>query len=573
MSTPGEILEALGREARSRLGNGRDTATRVYRGRSVEELVPQIQRDLGPDAIILRRREGLTGGVLGFFQRAFVEIEAMPGGPGVDLYDEQLGETPPAAPEYTQERYAPESLAPQSYTQEPYAQDPAGQMPAVQYQQAPQTPPLPTQAPPLPVQAPPPVAQPVAESQPPPPLPAEAPPVPSSLPQRPTFEYRSAAMRPQTPVPPALVQPPRPTTPAAAASSSPTVAEPLPSPFYTRQATPAPAAAAGSAYVTAHLAALARAERAKGPPRGPIPERREDTSAWASDFQELIPREQTETFPRPAASVPAQQRAASERRVVAPGSQGRARAGVAKSLQRCGISEELAHELIDAAGAHALALAPRAGLVQAVRATLAQRIPVAPPLATKGAAIVVIGAGGAGKTTFCMTLLGAYRRSSSLPASYATIAREGERGELQLLLAPHIVKPTPASAPNSLRALRRARSDGMAILDTPSLSPSDRGSARELARLLGEMTPERVVVALPATLGATAAAQLLKALAPLGANTLAITHADETDQLGVAVEAACRFGLAPEYMLERGRGGGWRLRQLTPTVLVERLLP
>jgi flagellar biosynthesis GTPase FlhF len=259
--------------------------------------------------------------------------------------------------------------------------------------------------------------------------------------------------------------------------------------------------------------------------------------------------------------------------VVAPGSQARARAGVAKSLQRCGISEELAHELIDAAGAHALALAPRAGLVQAVRATLAQRIPVAPPLATKGAAVVVVGAGGAGKTTFCTTLLGAYRRSSSLPASFATIAREGERGELQMLLAPHIVKPTPAAAPNALRALRRARGEGMAILDTPSLSPSDRGGARELARLLAELTPERVVVALPATLGATAAAQLLQALAPLGANTLAITHADETDQLGVAVEAACRFGLAPEYMLERGRGGAWRLRQLTPGALAERLLP
>ena len=42
MSTPGEILEALGREARSLLGNGRDTTTRVYRGRSVEELVPQF---------------------------------------------------------------------------------------------------------------------------------------------------------------------------------------------------------------------------------------------------------------------------------------------------------------------------------------------------------------------------------------------------------------------------------------------------------------------------------------------------------------------------------------------------
>jgi flagellar biosynthesis GTPase FlhF len=546
VSTPGEILEALGREARSRLGNGRDTATRVYRGRSVEELVPQIQRDLGADAIILRRREGLTGGVLGFFQRAFVEIEAMPGGPGVDLYDEDASEVPLDG-------------------SESYVADTAGQISAQEYQPEPQMQPATAAPQPAATAAPQPV------TPPPPPL---APHLAPNLPQRPTFDYRTAAMRPTAPAPPAFVPPPQPVPPAAAPSSAPAVAEPLPTPFYTRQAMPAPAAAAGSAYVTAHLAALARAERAKSPPRGSIPER-EDSSAWATDFQELIPREQAELFPRPAAAAAARapERAPSERRVVAPGSQARARAGVAKSLQRCGISEELAHELIDAASAHALALAPRAGLVQAVRASLAQRIPVAPPLATKGAAIVVVGAGGAGKTTFCTTLLGAYRRSSSLPASFATIIREGERGELQMLLAPHIVKATPAAAPNALRALRRARAEGMAILDTPSLSPSDRGGARELARLLAELTPERVVVALPATLGATAAAQLLQALAPLGANTLAITHADETDQLGVAVEAACRFGLAPEYMLERGRGGAWRLRQLTPNVLAERLLP
>src|ERR1700728_2832429 len=107
MSTPGELLEALGREARARFGNSGEAAPRVYRGRSVEELVPQIQRDLGADAIILRRREGLTGGVLGFFQRAFVEIEAMPGGPGVDLYDEEASGAPPvAAGSYGEESYA-----------------------------------------------------------------------------------------------------------------------------------------------------------------------------------------------------------------------------------------------------------------------------------------------------------------------------------------------------------------------------------------------------------------------------------------------------------------------------------
>jgi flagellar biosynthesis GTPase FlhF len=246
---------------------------------------------------------------------------------------------------------------------------------------------------------------------------------------------------------------------------------------------------------------------------------------------------------------------------------------VARSLQRCGIGEELARELIEGASAHALALAPRSGLAHAVRTTLAQRIPVASPLPTEGAAIVVVGAGGAGKTTCCAALLGAYRESSSLPASCATITREPEQGELRMLLSPYIMKPTPARAPGALRALRRVRGDGVAVIDTPTLSPSDRAGVRELARLLAELLPERVVVALPATLGVTAATQLLEALQPLGANALAVTHADETDQIGVAVEAACRFDLAPEYMLERGRAGGWRLRQLAPASLAEALLP
>ena len=95
MSTPGELLEALGREARARFGNGGDAPTRIYRGRSVDELVPQIQRDLGDEAIIVRRREGLTGGVFGFFQHPYIEIEAIAGTPGIDVYDEDESVEPP----------------------------------------------------------------------------------------------------------------------------------------------------------------------------------------------------------------------------------------------------------------------------------------------------------------------------------------------------------------------------------------------------------------------------------------------------------------------------------------------
>lgn len=515
MSTPGEMLDALSREARNRLGGGRGReveGARVYRGRNVEELIPQIERELGSDAIILRRREGLAGGFLGFFQHQSVELEAMPGAPGVDLYDEDEPTPPPS--------YAPVSEA------APAAQ-PAGAMPAW----APEQPP-----------APPSVEQPAPPG-------ALAPPVAPAAPSAPTAP-------PPAPFAPAPVQP---FVPAGQLGSQPV----------------------GGPYVTAHLAALARAgasspslalpPRALPPRRAPVPE--------PVDFRELLPRERApleaarRTFEpaRPAFEAEAP-RARSEHRTVAPGSHARARAGVERSLKRFGVSEELSAELIDAAVAHALPLAPRAGLAKAVRSIFTQRIPVLAPLPTAGAAIVLVGAGGAGKTTCCATLLEAYRSGSTLSASYATLLRSPTRSELQMLLSPKLMKPTAAGTPKAQRALARARAGGLAVIDTPSVSPADRGAIRELSQLLGELAPERIIVALPVTLGAAAARQLLEALEPLGAHALVLTHADETDQIGVAVEAACRFGLAPEYMLDRGRVAPWRLSRVDPASLVARLL-
>jgi flagellar biosynthesis GTPase FlhF len=52
------------------------TDVKTFRGRSLEEVLPQIRAELGADAIVVRRREGLAGGVAGFFQRSFVEVEA-----------------------------------------------------------------------------------------------------------------------------------------------------------------------------------------------------------------------------------------------------------------------------------------------------------------------------------------------------------------------------------------------------------------------------------------------------------------------------------------------------------------
>jgi flagellar biosynthesis protein FlhF len=56
-------------------------SARTYRGDSLEQLLPQIRDELGADAIVVRQREGIIGGVGGFFGKRCVEVEAQPAWP------------------------------------------------------------------------------------------------------------------------------------------------------------------------------------------------------------------------------------------------------------------------------------------------------------------------------------------------------------------------------------------------------------------------------------------------------------------------------------------------------------
>src|SRR3954466_12160807 len=88
---------------------------KTFRGRSLEEVLPQIKADLGPDAEIIRQREGLTGGVGGFFQRTCIEVEARVGeesaeeplAPRFDAYD---AAQPASGPAPLPERATQEAL-------------------------------------------------------------------------------------------------------------------------------------------------------------------------------------------------------------------------------------------------------------------------------------------------------------------------------------------------------------------------------------------------------------------------------------------------------------------------------
>ncbi len=185
----------------------------MFRGRTVEELIPRIERDLGADAIVVRRREGLTGGVLGFFQHPWVEIEAIPGTAGVDVYDE------------------PESVDAAGATHRPPPPFRRRGTPAA-YQAGLTPPEMPTAAAPAP-------------SPPPAPPPPAAP-----------------GFVPEPAYTPAYGQPP---------SVAPAVAPPVAPPPTFAPGAGVALEPGGSAYVTAHLAALARAAPPVPPPLVPEP--------------------------------------------------------------------------------------------------------------------------------------------------------------------------------------------------------------------------------------------------------------------------------------------------------------
>jgi flagellar biosynthesis GTPase FlhF len=86
------------------------TSPKTFRARSLTDALAQVRDELGPDAVVIRRREGLEGGVAGFFQKAVVEIEAQPGGtallapdaPGTSLLDDDAPVVPEPMPAPTQ---------------------------------------------------------------------------------------------------------------------------------------------------------------------------------------------------------------------------------------------------------------------------------------------------------------------------------------------------------------------------------------------------------------------------------------------------------------------------------------
>ena len=110
------------------------------------------------------------------------------------------------------------------------------------------------------------------------------------------------------------------------------------------------------------------------------------------------------------------------------------------------------------------------------------------------------------------------------------------------------------------------------IVDTPATTPTDVVEMRTLADQLEPLGLDAVYVTLPATLGPQAARRALASFGSLRPTAMAITHADETDQLGVAIEIAVSHRIPLAY-LHAGTDPARAISAADPATVARHLLP
>jgi flagellar biosynthesis protein FlhF len=526
--------------------NGHDrelNGVRTYRGRKLEDLIPQIRAELGPDAIILRQREGLMGGVGGFFAQKCVEVDAQAapqaaGRDRIDIYDEDepvngwdegledyMLPTPAALP-------APEPSAPASEPPTPALEQPApvpadpAPEPAARWAQEADafvTPPSPGWA--------------GAES----PAPAAA---PTDLTAE-SFVSRleQAAAHVDIDELVKLVTSGRvmetPTTPIDEPPAAPIFPEtaPAPEPVITHQVAPESAPVPEPAPVAA----------APVPQPAPAPVPVVDPAPVPPAANPWVAKQAGDLDSDEATSVTAE-------------------------LTAQGISESWAQQLIVAAAAHRSPLF-KGSLRDAVRATLAAIIPAPAPLPPSGAAVAFVGAGGAGKTRCAAALASAYAKGSTLAASVVSLGSDDWGGDLkELLKGQNVWVMGAASGAEAAPAVEHGRDGGLVVVDTTAATPRDPATVEALATELRSLNLDAVYIAVPATFSVHAARKLIDGFAALGADGIAVTHADEADQLGIAAELSQISGMPVAYIHDGLELDG-ALSAADPSALAARLLP
>ncbi|MBE2316910.1 hypothetical protein DVA67_013085 [Solirubrobacter sp. CPCC 204708] len=496
--------------------NGSDDV-KTFRGRSLEELLPQIRAELGPDAIVLRRREGRDKKAGGFFQRPFVEVDArapLPSERGLEIRSDRAtaeGLSSPAVQALFEQATpfadalaaaARDSRMEEDTFSASFSPDTSSFAPEPEPPRRMRDRSAPTAEPEPPASAglygPQPNRSAIEDVAPKPAAPApEAEPIVPPAPEPEAVTPPPVADEPVTPPPPPPVaEPPLPEPPVVEApeAESPTVEVEEAAPRFDIPAAPVPAAAA----------------RATGIPRPPSAD-------------------------------------AAEERLVA-----------------AGISPALAADVVGEAVTHGLPFSAPRNMKRLVRAVFARRIPTPAPLGPNPRTIAIVGGGGSGKSSAVAHLAATYAAAG---AEVAVIELRGSGSLAQRLQPLGVGVIAAADAEQAIERLA-AREPLVTLIDTPATGPSSKAAdVKALAADLKALGAE-VHMALPATISSAAAGEVAAALAPLAPTHVALTHTDETSRPGAPLELALSAGRPLSYVCSRDGAS-----PADPGALAAQLLP
>lgn len=245
---------------------------------------------------------------------------------------------------------------------------------------------------------------------------------------------------------------------------------------------------------------------------------------------------------------------------------------IVRDLVASGAGQQLATRLISDASAHGSAFASDHSLREAARTMLARAIVAAPVLPSNGATVAFVGPGGAGKTSCVAALASAYARASTLSVTVLSLGAPDGTTVLATKLRNDLIDVT-TPAPGATRdTVEECRRGGLVVIDTEAVTPNDPAALQALAGELQPLALDAVFLALPATLSAAAARALLAQFAPLRPTALVITHADETDQLGVAIELSAVASIPLAY-IHAGKDPCTAMTAVDPQALAARIIP
>lgn len=220
-------------------------------------------------------------------------------------------------------------------------------------------------------------------------------------------------------------------------------------------------------------------------------------------------------------------------------------------LEEQGVPASLAVPALDRA---AEALAPgarRDAILRTVERQLSARLPAVPTLdlSRSPTAIVLVGPGGAGKTT------AAVRLGLSIAAEHGRrvtlagmdVARAGAPQQLAAYGAAAGLPVRLCYTPGELSALLSERGSDVVIVDTAGHNGARRDRMAELAALWQAAPGRTVLLTLPATMKEADLLAAARAYVPAAPAGLLLTRVDETANYGALLSVACESGLGIAY--------------------------